>query len=847
MVHIFYTSLAEKQNGASGEAANVSHLRSELFGGRAGASSEQIVEDPSVVKVSGNSRPADTTLFVDDANIVERDMSHTTHIDNTFLDLQDTDSITQDIISFLAKPIVLATGSFATTDTYSFFNSYALPYAAFGTSQGIVWTQKLAGIFGIRMDMRLRIVTNANRFQQGRYMMGWVPLAGGLSSPSFFKEQAYNNTHMATLVQRTTVPHVEFDLSTDTSAELLIPYVSARNFYEMNNILSSLNNYSLGYLNIYPYSPLVSPAGSTTAGYTIYISFENVKLFGAASAQSGLSNREVSNKVNGPISGPALSISKGFKEFANIPMLSSYAAPVAWVADRIVGVASVFGWSKPLQGDSLTKFELLQAPGHTNVDGDSDARTLSYLSKPGVTQLAGVSGTDYDEMDFSYIVRKPAYFNKTTWTTSNVYGDTILSFNVTPAMALTIGGAQHFQPVAFVASLFTLWRGSLRYRLKFVRTEFHSGRIQIAFYPTTLTTSYTGNAAYVHRLIVDIRETSEVDFVVPYISATAFTPTNYSIGTVLVTCLDPLVAPATVSSSITLLFEVAGGIDMEFSNPASAAYTPTMFTPQSGNIDRLTVTNIGSSRVSADSILNHSVAIGDKVSSFRSYLKRFHPIITNDTSSTSTTTAVLNTGRVGVLVDTIYAYSATPGTSYWRGDVTGFVASCYAVWRGGTRHRFAINKNFFTTTATMVNSPSMAKVIGYPNTGTGLSTSLIANATGANISPNYHVMIQDLANNAVITCETPQYSGTVCRSNYDAFVFQGVAGYGTANALDGSLTKQQAMLALPISISGTATGSTNQALVSIYRSLADDADFGLFISVPAMISDGSTNTLLAFY
>jgi hypothetical protein len=814
-----------------------------------GNSDQVIVEDPSVKAVSGDSRPADTTMFVDDANVVERDLSHAAHIDNTFLDLQDTDTMTQDIISFLAKPIVLASGTFSTTDTYSFLNNYSMPYAAFTASQGLVWTQKLAGIFGIRMDMRFRIVVNANRFQQGRYCIGWVPLAAPLTSVSTFKEIAFNNSHMATLVQRTTIPHVEFDLCDDTTAELVVPYVSSRNFYEMNSVLSTTNNYALGYLNVYPYSPMVSPAGSTTAGYTLYVSLENVKLFGAASAQSGLRGKkirdhEVSNKANGPISSISSAISKGFKEFEKVPLISSFAGQVSWIADRVTGVASIFGWSKPTQGDSLMKVVLYQGGNHNCIDGDSDARPVSFLSKPGVTKLNGVSGTEFDEMDFSYIVRKPAWFATYTWSNASPSGTVLATILNTPDQRYIVGGATHFQPVAFVNALFMHWRGSLRYRLKFVRTEFHSGRIQIAFYPGTSSITYVGNAAYVHRMIVDIRETPEIDFVVPYISAGAYTVGNT--GAIVISVADALVAPAVVSASVTILAEICGGEDMEFAIPQNFNYTPRVFTPQSGlNVDKLTVMNIGSTTVTANPNLNSAVAVGDKVSSFRAYLKRYHPITSNNYGITST--VLQNGSSYNINVDGIPGIgNGAPPTDYFRADLTATVASCYAIWRGGVRIRAVVNKNMFISTATQLNTPSMSRVYTYPanSTGQASGSSMFFGSGGVEVNMNSHQQFQDLRNNAIISAEVPQYNGLVARSVVDCMFYQGAGvNYQMSSGTDGSMTNVQLGIALPLSQTSGITAIAGQQLWSFFRSLADDGEFGCFISVPAMTATAAVSAV----
>jgi len=809
-----------------------------------GGATDQVIEDSSVHQGHSNVQGNDATVFVDDANVVTRDTSHITHVDNALLSMNDTNFDEQSIRTFLSRPIIIAAGNFNITDTYSFLNSYSMPYSALQSSQAVMWREKLRGIFGIRMDMVFRIVINANRFQQGRYCLGWVPLAGPLRSTSSLKEIAVNNSHMATLVQRTTIPHVEFDLSTDTVAELVVPYMSTRTFYPMNAIWNSVNDYPLGYLNLYPYSPLVSPAGSTVAGYTIYVSFTNVRLFGAASPQSGISRRkdparaEISNSANGPISSVTSALSKGFKEFGKVPMLSTYANSISWVADRITGVASIFGWSKPTQGDSLTKMMILQGSNHNTVDGDSDARALSYLSKPGVVALDGVAATDLDEMDFSYIVRKPAWFKTATWSSTSLADAEISSFNVTPHNGLVIGGAQHYQPLGFVAQFFNFWRGSIRFRIKIVRTEFHSGRLAIAFYPSDKSGTLIGAQQYVHRMIVDIRENQEIDFVVPFISATQYA--HDDTGIVVISIVDPLVHPATVSSSVTILHEICGGEDMEFAVPVPSNLSPGTFVPQSGLENTLASMNIGNTTICADPNFSSSVAIGDKITSFRAMLKRYYPLRSTFTDAGSA--QAFNLANLFIYPDAIFGTKPSPTVPLIRADAFTTIASCYAISRGGFRLRDVINKNMMTVTN--INGPSMSRVTGIVTTSTGFTSTVISNnATAAESTSNAHIHYQDLNFNGIISVETPQYTSTVARSTCDMIIYQDTT-FLYANGLDASTTNQAVNFGLPAASASGVTGIAGQMLHNPYRALADDGDLGGFISVPAMYITTTTQPRL---
>lgn len=800
-------------------------------------------EDSTVRTEAGVTSIQGTTDFVDDANVVTRDDSANIHMDDMISRMNDSQDTEATLLDFLAKPIVLSKGTFNITDTYSFFNSYSMPYAAFQSANSIVWRQKLAGYFGIRMDLVFKIVINANRFQQGRYILGWTPMTGASPTTSNLKQIAINNMHNATLIQRTTVPHVEFDLASDTSAELVIPYASVKTFWPLNSILSSTDRDMLGFLNLYPYSPMVSPAGSTVASYTIYCSMTNIRLFGASSAQAGnkvlarkgISDKEVSNSDNGPISGVANAVSKGFKEFSSIPFIGEYAKGISWVSDRIAKTATMFGFSKPTQGDSSTKMQILVASNHTTVDGDSDARALSYLSKPGVVMMEGLSGTAYDEMDFSYITRKYAWFRTFTMSLSNPADYTLDSiYNSPGASLIMVGGAASMPPVCFVQAFFAYWRGSMKYKIKIVKTEFHSGRIAVSFFPTDVDT-FTGNSNYVNRMIIDIRDTSEFEFIIPYMASAPWYDFAYSTGVIVFSVVDPLVAPATVSSTITFLVEVAGGDDIEFSVPRTTSMNPQIVVPQSGGNENMLVSmTLGSANIIADPNLSSATAIGDKVSNFRTYLKRYSDLTPNNTLATNTAN-LLNSNLVYMLPDAICGLPTVVPSNYYNADAYSIIASCYGIIRGGIRIRDVVNRGMLAVDANR-SSPGLFKIStrGVVN---GLNSYIMQPLPDNFIDQtNQHIIFQDMSTNPVISIEIPQYTSTYGRCKTDIFLIQG----GSTTATGNNYTPWSSQTNLSLSIAAPTKAITGleisnyQVLHNIFRAVSDDADFSVFISVPPM-------------
>nr|QDH86675.1 MAG: hypothetical protein H4Bulk479_000002 [Picornavirales sp.] len=720
-----------------------------------------------------------------------------------------------------------------------------MPLSAFGSTQGQLWKNKLSGFFGIRMDMRFRIVVNANRFQQGRYVIGWVPLAGMATTTSNFKAAFINNMHMATLVQRTTVPHVEFDLATETSAELLIPFVSTQNFWPLNSAISGNDVSTLGYLSIYPYSPLVSPAGSTVASYTLYVSFENVKLFGAASPQAGIRDKEISNKMNGPISGIASAVSRGFREFSTIPALSEVAGTISWISDRIARTANMFGFSKPTQGDSLSKFMLLNNSCHSQVDGDCEARSLGFISKPGVMLNHGLSGSSIDEMDFSYIVRKYAYYRQFNWTLLST--GVLVTQKVVPVVSVSASVGLSYPPVSYLTNFFSYWRGSLKYRFKIVKTEFHSGRIQVCFYPTDEST-FTASAYYVNRQIIDIRDTNEFEVTVPYISRSPYANVsgNESIGTLTIEVVDALVAPATVNNYVTFLVEICGGDDFEVAQPKDNRVSFTYAVPQSG-LDKTSKSIsfcIGNSVVNANPITASALVVGDKISSLRSFLKRFTPMIPNSglTASTSRPT----TSLITVTPDMLTVMGTGTATYYYYPDNVALWAPCYALWNGGIRIKDDITVAASTTPANIPFS-NTATVVMYPanNYYDTDSQPISTNNGPIPAYTNLNTVIQNININPSLVVEVPQYTQNLSRCVADVIsLTQDSPASYQQYQYSGSNTNAKLYIAAPIGLGPTPVSILTYNLHNIYRALADDAQFSTFISIPPVVAvPNATNGL----
>lgn len=789
-----------------------------------------------------------TTQFISDKNVVSATTMLPTQI-NSLVYNSSMDLASQDIKTFLAKPAILLSGSFTTTDTISTFSDINNPFDNFVQSANIL-KPKLEGFLGFRATTVYKLVVNANRFQQGRYNMCYVHL-GGADGTS--KTNNWANDHIATLVQRTTLPHVELDLCCDTEAILRIPYNSAMNFYPLQNFSNTgIDNGAWGILNIYPYVPLAAATGNLTAGFVLYSWFEDVELIGSVVPQSGrvsMSKKSRKNETEveqdsvniGPVSGALIKVRDASSLLAQVPLLSSYATSVSWISDILASSAKVFGWSKPVILSPSTRVTQNYLPYVASTDGPDTSFPLSLTTENKVGMANGFSGTDVDEMSFSYLATIPVWDSTVTWSKTDASGTSLYSAVASPGASVytTIVNSttfKHFSPMQFIAEHFNYWRGSMVFKLKFVKTEFHSGRLAICYIPKNTSINNLSvtlsNSVYLQRHIIDIRETNEFTFVVPYVADAPYRNTGSGSDSAsayfYIFVVDPLVAPDTVSSSVSIIVERCGGNDLEFAVPSITTLNYYQgITPQSGTVDAPNVcsnanTTIGNSSICDDGGLNSLHCIGERITSFRTLLKKPNVLLP---SAGVTLANYLNILPFSITSGTVVlAVNTAPPV---LNDLYSRLASCYVYSRGGIRLKYL--DNMAVTTTTPIAVALDVRQGSAPLRAAGLQWSATNAAGTANSTDQNGMPVVYYRAGYSGEVQVPQYHKYHSRVNSEC-VANSITGYSN-NSLS---------LAPKISVSRYSVPLSTTAGTSVLRSVADDGNFGCFLSIPPMFDVTST-------
>lgn len=803
-----------------------------------------------------------TVRSTNDAVAEKADIALPLSLPNTLLSSPD-DGVPASVKSFLGKPFAFRQGDLALTDGPATFGDFPTS-AALRTN--LAFKEKLSGVMSMRYTTVITLQVNANRFQQGRYILAFLPTGGALYSFTDLTDiNDYINLHKATKVQITQLHHVELDVNTDTSVQLRIPYVGAFPALNYSPTLSDPYFGDPGIVVMYPYSPLSAPTGNVTAGYTIWVHYEDVEVFGntvpvpvplsapgariesqsAFSRNKNLRRKNVDIfdeeiKQSGPISSGLKLVSEGMEQFSRVPLLSSIAAPLGWSLKAASNVASVFGWSKPPVLDKVVRMNRFPHPYIANSDQADESQPLALFSDNHVHVAPGFSSTDLDEMSINYLKSIFSWYRTSVWNLSNVTGDVISENELSPTEFSvadgTSAGVVHLPPVTWLTSFFERYTGGLIIKIKVVKTEFHSGRLLFAFNPTESSCVSNDfpydNTAYLHKTILDIREQSEFVIEIPYVSIIPWRSTTSfqegrSFGRFKIFVLDELVAPETVSSEVSLLMEVCGAPDLQFAVPRTSRAVPFAaaqyqmnLSAQKDNIDTpsnptmVDVSMVGGTTPGEKSAIKNEYCIGEVVTSMRSLVKRggFMGFTTAGSATTQNCTVTPYAWT--------YTKSLTNADTEYTADIFTHMSSVFALVRGGIRIRQPVSSTSgliqaFTVTKPSVTGPDSNKIFDIRNVSS-------INYIEASYNTQYAVGLQQLGGMAV---QVPFYHYT------HSAVTLGNAK-GPTNPLNYNMNRGGNQ----INVAFQYSPAINLRANPYYRAGADDLNFGTFVSTVPLIN-----------
>lgn len=491
------------------------------------------------------------------------------------------------IKDILSRPCEIFSGLWTTVQTVNtVITSFAFPSAFLNLVNN---KAKIKGFAGFRGTLVVRLQINAQRFQQGRLILHALPYPAG-AGPNRI------TVANSSIIFKTQQPRIDFDANTDTDVQLRLPFVYPFEYYGLTPTASTAQVYNV-YLSVY--SALVSPTGVTNAPITMYAHYEDVELEyptynaqvyeaqagGSSGRRRSPGDAELGSTGAGPISALLGKVSSAATIMGEIPLLSSFTAPLAWVTSVTSRAAAAMGFSNPSTSAPVGKMIMDKFAYSNNSNAVDNSRKMGLFADNQVAILPGFAGTDVDELSLRHLTSIPSYTARANWQDITATGTAIFQQSICPSafsgVSLMSNGTVNIavdypSPVAYFSNLFTYWRGSFCLTFKFVKTEFHSGRLMVVWYPGNTVTPVMADADFAYREILDLRISNEFTVCIPYASVYPWMRVNEPTGVVAVYVLNPLRAPSTVSDYIQVLLEVSAGPDFELARPCDPPKLPAM-------------------------------------------------------------------------------------------------------------------------------------------------------------------------------------------------------------------------------------------------------------------------------
>lgn len=693
--------------------------------------------------------------------------------DPTF-NIADTDDAS--LGNFFSRPVKIQSYTWATGMNLSeMFN----PWQDFFENPRVL--NRITNFNLLRCKLKVRIVLNGNGFHYGRAIASYIPLH---NLDAFTKDRPFFIQDVVAASQR---PHVYLDPTTSQGGTLTLPFV----WYENALRIPSQEWREMGDISIHSMQNLKHANGATDQVIvSVFAWAEEVSLSiptanepGALSPQMGevFTPQAKDEYGTGPISRPAGIVAKAAGALSNIPGIGMYARATQMAANAASGIASMFGYSRPVTLADIEPYKptYLGNMCNTNVPDTSQKLTLDAKQELTVDpRVMGLGSTD--EMTIKSIAQRESFLTQFGWAVADSAETLLWNSEVSPVLWNELTGTNdelHMPACCFAALPFKRWRGSMKFRFQIVASSFHKGRLKITYDPSyPLTNEYNTNYTYIIDLAKERDFTVEIGWgnekslinhrnpiqdTIPY-STTALgaDPGNKANGIISVYVVNDLTVPnSTANNDIEVNVFVSAGDDFEVFDPDSRNiedlvwFQPQMgevFTPQMAEVEGQPMNQPDADLTKREdepmkeepsqtiaptlSDQDHTICVyyGDPVTSFRQCLKRYnyHSAVTPLGAITTPTMINLRNSNFpyyrgyapGAVHETIVPVAATP-YNYCKMTLLNYITPAFTCRRGGLRWKyFRTGGNYTEGTSFMMVARDASSVSGYDQQETAMIT-----------------------------------------------------------------------------------------------------------------------------
>lgn len=437
-------------------------------------------------------------------------------------------------------------------DTNIINSNVALPYDFVATNADSPSCVLFKQYAYFRSDIEVKIVVNSSKFHCGSLQASFYY---GAALDQHYKDR--ENVFSASQL-----PHVVIDAGCSSDGILKIPYRHYKPLMATSSRQDDNVVLNMGVLRILVLNQLKCPSNSgDNVAVSIFLRFVNPSFHGMK--PRGIGTLAAESQMMG--------MASLVKETANLVQQiypdNQRDNPTDVVPPKPMVPWNAHSWSIGDMAPEPTNPLRLQATGNTP-------------HPPGTL-------VDEPEMDIGYMTRTFGLMRILEWTTSMPV-ESMWKIPFSPILnsypQVTLNNPDKYTcdvmpPVSVISSLFAYWRGSLEYKLDFIATQFHTGRLIIAFVPRVINSTPTiEQLTHCDHIIVDLREEKQVTYVNGFLSDKPWYPRRtynvhspevYPPGYIYIGIVNPLVAMSSVTDKININIYIRGGPDFEVHIPVA--------------------------------------------------------------------------------------------------------------------------------------------------------------------------------------------------------------------------------------------------------------------------------------
>jgi len=687
-----------------------------------------------------------------------------------------------DIKKWVTHPVELATYSFALGGTSTNFLD---PWSLLTSDPSI--RSKLRNYGFLRCDLKIRVALAGTPFHKGKVIVAYIPRGNQVDVFNWYNtfHGATGNTFNKWLSQLE--HHYIMDVRENEPLEFEIPFISPEPCFRLYNndvtVIGSSTDFTdvtnMGVFVIATYNTInsVNATSATPVSAYIYGNLENVKLGCPTSTHLDVLT-EGDERIVGPVQKFATYATQVLNALTVVPVIGPFARASSMISGGMAALASIFGWSVPTINTAPSRMKNEPFQNAANIIGYDTGHRITLDPKQEIVVGGDGVCTKEDQMTLAFICSRESLLFQGSYDAGLTPMVPFTSWAVTPraVQSLSYEGHSLCQPTAlgFCAAPFQYWRGDITYRLEFVPSNFHRGKVAIFYEPNIaqfdlVSTGLELNKNYMH--IIDLQETQELTFTVKWAFPRNWCKTatdddaHTSVDSQFVYSSDKYeacngwvgimpITDLTSPDGSSVDYNVYVWSDNMYFNEVSQTYLPLVMTE--GEDDTVCVLN----ETGADISTICASTFGELPVSFRGLLRRY--------ATTDRTTLVSgpfsNTGfeYVGLIVPPLTVNTGSgSGATYIT--LLNYLRYAYVAMRGGFKKRVRIigaQQSIGETTHVSL-SPPAAKV----------ATSLNSYTFGS--SPEFGYSFLDgtvefvPSTNGGIEFEIPYYSTNLfyCASN----------------------------------------------------------------------------------